>query len=518
MSALSFRLAEYISGLTLCMEPGRARAALLVLAPRLGMSVRTDSAPAEDGATLAAQARSAREASLTLAGAVETVEVGDGLGEYALTEDGMAIVSIAGTLVSRFGFLDAACGLTSYESLNATADALAQDPRVGGVMLDVNSGGGVANGMLDTADAFRALDGIKPVFGYANSVAGSAAYGLIASGSRVFLPRMALVGSIGAMTVHIDQSAADAARGLAYTALFAGDYKVDGWDHAPLADDARVRIMARITSVRDQFAQSVATHRGLSLEAVLDTKAGVLLDHDAVSSGLADDVLVFADAMDALRQEVRARATNRTTVPSAGGQAPANAVRPRDKEIIMGLPKTRAPGKGVRPIKTETAVEPPEDNPAEDEATPGGADGDETEGADGEGEDGDEGAAEKVTAARTEAAEIVAACVQAGAPQLAAGFISAGTPLTTVKAKLDTASSIRALVADAAKASPNIRADAAEALIGAGATLAEARKSILDAMLTGQAPAIRSAAPDPVKKVGAAIDVAAIYARANRLK
>ena len=231
-----------------------------------------------------------------LAGA-EPVRSQDGLIDYALTSDGVAIVSVAGVLSRRFDWLASACGWTTYDGLGATFDALRSDYRVRAILMDVDSPGGEAAGMLDVADAIIAARDSKPVWAVANACAASAAYALAGSASRLVLPRLAQVGSIGCVMIHVDQSVADAAHGLTYTAIYSGARKIDGWGHAPLSDDAQKAAQADVDHVRDQFAALVGRQGRLSAKAALATQAAVYADDAAVAAGLADAVMTFDDAL-----------------------------------------------------------------------------------------------------------------------------------------------------------------------------------------------------------------------------
>src|SRR5262249_12569934 len=128
------------------------------------------------------------------------------------------------------------------EGLGASLQSALTDYRVRAILLDVDSPGGQVDGMLDLADQILAARAKMPVWSVANSVAASAAYALAASAEKLYLPRLAQVGSIGAGMIPIDQSAPDQARGLKYSAGFSGPRKVDGWGPAELSGQARAGV------------------------------------------------------------------------------------------------------------------------------------------------------------------------------------------------------------------------------------------------------------------------------------
>ena len=82
------------------------------------------------------------------------------------------------------------------------------DPKVKAILLDVDSPGGVADGVKTLADQILAARGQKPIVAFAHGQMCSAAYWLGASADRVMADDTAMVGSIGTVMTHTDRSAA----------------------------------------------------------------------------------------------------------------------------------------------------------------------------------------------------------------------------------------------------------------------------------------------------------------------
>lgn len=312
-TAICTRVAGYLSGRPLFIEPHALKGQLDAMAPRLGLSAEAEGAEEGDIARMQRVARHQRLATILEA---EPIPVADGMGEYALTADGIAVIPIIGTLVGRFDWLAAWCGFCSYDGLKATIQEAARDERVKAILLDVDSPGGEAAGMLDVADAVRAAAAAKPVWAHANPLAASAAYGIAAGAQRLCLPRLGAVGSIGVVAIHVDQSGADAEYGLKFTALYSGARKVDGWGHAPLSREAKARFQEQLDEARLKFATAVGEFRGLSAEAVMDTEAGVYDDTAAVEAGLADAVEPFEATLAALTERVRSGGSSLRGAPA----------------------------------------------------------------------------------------------------------------------------------------------------------------------------------------------------------
>ena len=168
--------------------------------------------------------------------------------QTSITVERIAVVSVIGTLVSRSGYLDATSGLLAYGEIGDAIASAMDDPSVRGVILDVDSPGGEVGGLFDLVDQIRAIKAAnaKPLWAVANEGALSAAYAVASAADRLYVTWTGEVGSVGVVAVHVDESAADAKAGLAWTFVFAGESKVDGNAHEPLSARARATIQADV--------------------------------------------------------------------------------------------------------------------------------------------------------------------------------------------------------------------------------------------------------------------------------
>lgn len=214
---------------------------------------------------------------------------------YQLTEGGVAVIPVLGTLVQRVSGVDAMSGLMSYGLIGARLNQALEDPEARAILLEVDSPGGEVAGCFALAEQIFQAREQKPVWAVANEMAFSAGYALACAAERVFLPETAELGSIGVIAWHIDQSEMDAKRGLTWTAIFAGRHKADFNPHEPLSDAARARAQAEVDELYNIFARAVARNRGLSEEEVKATEALTYLGRAAVEAGLADAVAPFAE-------------------------------------------------------------------------------------------------------------------------------------------------------------------------------------------------------------------------------
>ncbi len=225
----------------------------------------------------------------------------------AASPEGIAVIPIHGSLVKRSLGMEAASGLTSYGEIATMLDAALADPQVSGILLDIDSPGGEASGSFELARRVREVAGQKPVWAVANDAAYSAAYTIAASAQRLFVTETGGVGSIGVIALHVDQSVKDAKDGYHYTAITAGAHKNDYSPHQPLSDAAKTELQGEVDRLYAIFTEHVAAMRGLDLDAVRATEAGLFFGTNAVTQGLADGVQTLEDTLSQFHQFLNAR-------------------------------------------------------------------------------------------------------------------------------------------------------------------------------------------------------------------
>ena len=199
---------------------------------------------------------------------------GDELG-YTV-QNSIAVIPIFGTLVKRASGMDAMSGMTSYEEITSQIKQAMADSSVKGILMDVDSPGGESAGMFDLCDMIYGLRGTKPIYSVSNDSMYSAAYALGSCADQVYVAREGGTGSIGCYMLHVDQSGYDKQKGLKFTYIHAGDRKVDGNPHEPLAKDARAELQAEVNRQRDMFVTLVSRNRNCTAQQIMDLQAGCL--------------------------------------------------------------------------------------------------------------------------------------------------------------------------------------------------------------------------------------------------
>ncbi len=253
----------------------------------------------------------------------------------ATAPEGIAVIPIHGSLVKRSLGIEAASGLTSYGEIAAMLDSALVDPQVNGILLDIDSPGGEASGSFELARRVREVAAMKPVWAVANDAAYSAAYAIAASAQRLFVTQTGGVGSIGVIALHVDQSVKDAKDGYRFTAITAGAHKNDYSPHEPLSDTAKTELQGEVDRLYSIFTEHVATMRGLDIEAVRATEAGLYFGSNAVAQGLADGIQTLEAALAEFQQFINPPKNALTHSPSqVRGVIRAEAALPH-KELSM---------------------------------------------------------------------------------------------------------------------------------------------------------------------------------------
>jgi signal peptide peptidase SppA len=268
---------------------------------------------------------------------------------YRRTADGVAVITITGSLINRGAWVGSDSGETSYEGIKYQVAAAAADPRARAILLDIESPGGEAVGAFEAAQAIRDAAKAKPVTAVVNGMAASAAYALASGANRIVTTPTGLTGSIGVVMVHADYSGFLEQKGIKPTLIFAGAHKVDGNPFEPLPPGVRDDLQAEVDQFYALFVKTVSAGRnGLSAAAIRATEARTFIGKDAVDAGLADGIGTFESVLaDITRGLGRATSTAKgATMDNAQG-APAATAGITQQQLDAAVTTARAEGQSA---------------------------------------------------------------------------------------------------------------------------------------------------------------------------
>jgi signal peptide peptidase SppA len=218
-------------------------------------------------------------------------------GERSARRGKIAVVDVRGVLLQReresfFGSIDGFDAIEARFMAALRSDAMA-------VLLRIDSPGGVVAGCFAAAERMRAaaVASGKPVVAYADELAASAAYALATVATAgIVVPRTGQVGSVGVVATHTTAARALEKEGIDVRVFRSGKRKAEGSPLEPLTDDAAKGMQARVDDAGRQFAELVASARGIPSADVLALEGALLSAEAAVTAKLADVVGSLEDA------------------------------------------------------------------------------------------------------------------------------------------------------------------------------------------------------------------------------
>jgi signal peptide peptidase SppA len=254
----------------------------------------------------------------------------------ATEEMAVAVLPVLGVLRHRVGAIEESSGMAGMQALGRQIDALVQDPRIGAIVLDIDSPGGSVGGTEELARQILSARAQKPIVAVANTLMASAAYWIASAASEITVSPSALVGSIGVITIHENVSEAAKQAGVEVTVLTAGKYKSEGNEFEALGDEARAEIQSRLDGFYEAFVNGVAAGRGVSAKAVRSGfgQGRVVDAKTAVAAGMADRVATLDETIARLLTPRGRAAAMRTRAELPAEQVLASLDVPQQAEFV----------------------------------------------------------------------------------------------------------------------------------------------------------------------------------------
>lgn len=247
--------------------------------------------------------------------------------EYRIREGGVAVLSIEGVLAPKANLFMRVSGGASTQLLTKQVESAIADPRVRGLILQVDSGGGSALGVPELSDTIYELAAVKPIVTVTDGVMASGAYWLGSASNAVYGSGTTVqVGSIGVVMTH---NYTPNASGSQTTEITAGRYKRMATSAKPLDEEASAYLQQMVDHIYAVFVDAVAVNRGVSVEAVLEHMADgrIFIGQQAVDAGLLDGFMTVDQVADRMAANPAEFATRRKArvAASAPAKKPAGA-------------------------------------------------------------------------------------------------------------------------------------------------------------------------------------------------
>lgn len=230
----------------------------------------------------------------------------------AWERDGVAVIPVIGPLFRRANLFTMISGATSYEMVAQDLTAALDNPEIRSIVLDIDSPGGVVNGVAELSDLVFEARGQKPIIAYGGGMVASGAYWLASAADEIVIAETAEVGSIGVLAVVRDDRKRKEEAGIQETEIVSSQSPNKRVD--PGEDDGRARLQRRIDALADVFIQHVARNRDMAPDEVVAAgdRGDILVGQAAVDNILVDRVASFED----LLEELTAAPGSRSTTPA----------------------------------------------------------------------------------------------------------------------------------------------------------------------------------------------------------
>lgn len=215
---------------------------------------------------------------------------------------GVGLTSLSGPVFAKANLLTQLSGATSLETFSTDLRDMAENDDVKQIVIDFDTPGGSSDMVEETGDLIKEISADKPIYGVANTEAGSAGLWLLSQTTKAYSTPSGRVGSLGAFYAHEDVSKLDEKIGRKITYISAGKYKTAGNPHEPLTAEAKGVIQESIDELYDDFRGKVAEGRGKSVEEVEATfgQGKMLSARKAAQVGMIDGVVSMKDFLDQL--------------------------------------------------------------------------------------------------------------------------------------------------------------------------------------------------------------------------
>lgn len=181
--------------------------------------------------------------------------------------------------------------ITDDAKLDAAVTALAKDPQVKALIVEVDSPGGSVSGGENLHDAIAAVAEQKPVVAVMDSIATSAGYMIAVPAGRIFAQQATLTGSIGVLLPTAQVSGLLDKLGIQSDTIVSGPLKDQPSLTRPLSDEGRRVLQGLVMDLYDQFVAMVAQGRHMTTQQVRALADGrAYTGHQALGLGLIDQI------------------------------------------------------------------------------------------------------------------------------------------------------------------------------------------------------------------------------------
>lgn len=262
--------------------------------------------------------------------------------------DGVATLNLVGPVMRYASLFTEISGATSLQVFASDLQAAIDNPDVKAILLNVDSPGGMAAGIAETAAAIRASP--KPVWAYIDDLGASASYWLPSGASRIVASRTAMVGSIG---VVLSARKSKDANTIEIVSSRAPNKRVD-----IATDEGRAQAQRVVDQLESVFISDVAKYRGKTEEFVTESfgQGGLVFAPDALAAGMVDAISSYEQTLAELVRAISGTSRKRTTKMTTENGGAADPVMFTQEQLNAAIAGARNEENAKVSAAVESAV------------------------------------------------------------------------------------------------------------------------------------------------------------------
>lgn len=243
----------------------------------------------------------------------------DGWGIPFATHKDIGLVSVYGGL----GNAVRDSWFSTYADIRTAVEALRKDNSIKGVLVAVNSPGGMAMGLIETCAMIRELASVKPVYAYIDGMACSAAFAIAVACSRVYIGPGGETGCCGCYSEPLEWSD-EAYKSFGLLHRIFRSANAPKKNLSVITDEqAAKEYQALIDDHGDKYLEMVASYRGVEKETAEKSfgQGAVVTAAYAFENKMVDEISsmdkCLSDLLEAVAENKSQGSVNKTETESS---------------------------------------------------------------------------------------------------------------------------------------------------------------------------------------------------------
>lgn len=198
------------------------------------------------------------------------------------------VIPVYGIIGHKVSMLEKTCGVCDVRDIKNEIALAINNSEIATIILDIDSPGGVVNGVPELADYIKEQSKWKSIVSYIDNQCASAAYWLASATDEIYTTTSAEVGSIGCYSYMIDVSRMYEAEGAKVELFTSGRYKGMGLPGLPLTAEQKELLQSEVDMIAGVFKDFVKKCRPKAEPESMEGQ--MFMGTTAIDKGLSDAI------------------------------------------------------------------------------------------------------------------------------------------------------------------------------------------------------------------------------------